>query len=242
VTSADVDVPGIGNVKKQYVYAGGALVVGIAGYAWFKQRGSSSTAAPVLNPNDVVPATGFNPAPTGDATQTVDGTAGLITTNAQWTQKATEMMAQYGFDPILASTALGKYLTRTGLSPSEIEVVQRAIGLLGYPPVGGPWAIIPGGASAGGGTMKRPGNLHVNKTSGGAQIVWDADAATDQYRVEVRSRPTSHLFQANVAGPHGVITTGTFFPSTDKGITRDVTVTPSNSSGDGPSATVTYTS
>lgn len=244
--TAEMDVPGIGNVQQKWVYAGGAIVLGIGGYAWWKRRGAASSAPTVaLNPNDVVPATSFTPAPTGNATQNVDSTAGSPpATNAQWTQQAVTMLANYGFDPIVASAALGKFLTRTGLSASEQEVVQRAVGLLGYPPQGGPWSILPApaGSSGSGGAMTAPGNLHVNMSSGGAQIVWDADTATDSYRVEVRSQPTQHLYQEQVPGPHAVRTTGVFFPTQDHGVVRVVTVIPTNATGDGPSASTSFTS
>lgn len=41
-----VKLPGMGNVKKQYVYIGGALIAGIAGYAWWRylQAGGSASA------------------------------------------------------------------------------------------------------------------------------------------------------------------------------------------------------
>jgi hypothetical protein len=144
MTSAEVDVPGIGNVKKEYVVGGVALVAGIGGYAWWKARqGSSGNAPVVLNPNDVVPASDYQPSPTGNATQNVDQTSGALTTNAKWTTYVVEKLATYGFDPTVASASLGKWISRSSgpYSATDVEVIQRAIGLGGYPPEGGPWTV-----------------------------------------------------------------------------------------------------
>lgn len=250
MTTAEVDVPGIGNVKTEYVYAGGALVAGIAGYAWWKKRRSDAAGPVVLNPNDVVPATGYSPAPSGDSTVNVDGTAGKITTNSQWTSFVVDKISAYGFDPTTASVALGKWITHsTGpWVQLDIDIIRQAVGLAGYPPEGGPWPIptvttTPG--TGGGGTsgaMKAPGGLHVNKAVGTVQIVWDADNATDMYRVEIRNKATGHLLQQMVPGPHGIITTSVAISSTDHGVVRTVKVIPMNATGDGPSSQIEYTS
>lgn len=136
-------VPGLGPVKSEYVWAGGAAVVGFVGYAWWKNRGSSSNQPIVLNPNDVVPATDYKNPGGSSAPVNVDSTGGAITTNAQWTQKATEYLAQMGFDPKIIAPALGKFLTRQGLTTAEQDAVRTAIGVVGYPPVGGPYPITP---------------------------------------------------------------------------------------------------
>lgn len=144
MTAADVDVPGIGDVKKEYVYGGVALVAGIGGYAWWKARkGSGSNAPVVLNPNDVVPATDYQPSPTGNATQNVDSTGDALTTNAKWTTYVVEKLASYGYDPQVASASLGKWISRSAgpYSSVDVEVIQRGIGLAGYPPENGPWTV-----------------------------------------------------------------------------------------------------
>lgn len=248
MTATEVDVPGIGNVKTEYVYAGGALVAGIAGYAWWRKR--KSAAAPVvLNPNDVVPATAYNGAPTGNATVNVDNT-GKVTTNAQWTSFVVDKISAYGFDPTTASVALGKWITHSSgpWVQLDIDIIRQAVGLAGYPPEGGPWPIptvttTPSGGGGGtGGTMKAPGNLHINRTPSAANLVWVADSAADNYRVKVFAPSTGASYNVVIAGPKGNVTTGHLLQVPDKGIKRDITVTPMNSTGDGPSATVSFTS
>lgn len=252
MSAESIDVPAVGNVKREYVYAGGALVAGIAGYAWWHARGGSSSGKQlVVNGNDVIPATDRVTPPSGDSNVNVDGTNGKITTNAQWTQFVLDKLAAYGIDPAVASSSLGKWLSRAvgGYTATDVEAIQRAVGVAGYPPEGGPWNIpavstpTPNNGGGNGQTMAKPGGLHVNRDAQhGVQVVWDADANTDTYRVEVRRKSDGHLYQINVPGPHGVITTGTYFPSTDTGVVRTVTVIPMNESGEGPSAQIEYTS
>lgn len=145
MTTESVDVPAVGNVKKEYVYGAVALVVGIGGYAWWKARGTSGGKKQqlVVNGNDVIPATDRVSPATGDSTVNVDGTSGKITTNAQWTQFVVDKIASYGFDPVVASASLGKWLTHAigTYTATDIEVIQRAVGLAGYPPENGPWTV-----------------------------------------------------------------------------------------------------
>lgn len=251
MSETEVDVPGIGNVKKEYLYGGVALVAGIGGYAWWKARKSSSSNAPVvLNPNDVVPATDYQGAPTGNATQNVDSTGTALTTNAKWTTYVVEKLATYGFDPVVASAALGKWIARSSgpYSSTDIEVIQRAIGLAGYPPENGPWTVpapsttTPSTGGGSNGALSKPGNLHINPTPGIANLVWDGDADATGYRITVKAPSTGKEYVVTAPGTGTNSTTGYPLQMPDKGVRRDITVTPFNASGDGPSASISYTS
>lgn len=65
----EVKLPGVGNVKKTYAVAGGALLLGILGYAYYKHSKSSAAAAaaaaansaaqPATTSQNIDPATGY---------------------------------------------------------------------------------------------------------------------------------------------------------------------------------------
>lgn len=61
---------------------------------------------------------------------------GSYSSNAQWGQAAEQSLGSTGADAIAA--ALGKYLTGSPVTPDQITVIQQAIAVQGYPPVGGP--------------------------------------------------------------------------------------------------------
>jgi len=140
----DVQLPAVGKVKREYLFAGGALIVGIVGYAWWaKSRSGASELA--VTPEDVGATDYVNPQTYRDSTQAVDATGKSpedIDTNAEWTQKAVELLASVGFDAMMVTTALGKYLNRQGLTTTEKGAVIAARGMVGDPPVGGPYPIL----------------------------------------------------------------------------------------------------
>lgn len=140
-------IPGIGDVKKEYVIGGGALVAGIVGYAyWRRARDQSSEEQQiVVAANDVIPATDYvNPSPGGSSPVVVENNEGsppVPRTNPEWTQRATDYLTQIGYDPIFIAEALGRFLTRQPLSDKQKDAVRAAVGAWGPPPEGGPWPI-----------------------------------------------------------------------------------------------------
>ena len=141
-----INVPGLGPTRAVYVYVGGALVVGIVGYAWYKNQQATPTDFVGASPDDY--ATGDYDSPLGNSggnsTGNFDSTdPNAITTNAEWTAFVVEKLASYNYDAATVSAALGKYLARQGLTEQEISIVQQAIAVAGLPPVGGPYPISP---------------------------------------------------------------------------------------------------
>ena len=67
-------------------------------------------------------------------------------TDAEWVQRAIDLLQQWGWDPNLLATTLGKYIGRQPLSPQEQDIVRTAQGSLGLPP--GLQPIIPIGTPA----------------------------------------------------------------------------------------------
>lgn len=152
MSDATVTLPGMGNVKREWLYVGGALVVGIVGYAWWRHRGQAAAAAAPVDPNSI-PATDYtNPEQYtgGNSTGNYDTTGGtVISTNDQWTQKAVSLLSDSGFESQFVVTTLGKWLARQPLTQQEIELVQAAKAAAGDPPVGGPYPILSAQPSGG---------------------------------------------------------------------------------------------
>lgn len=159
-----VDVPVVGKIKNQWVWAGGALVTGVVAYAWWRKKNSTPTDFVGASPDDFG-ATDYN-SPLGNSgtNSTGDfstGTGDIITTNGQWTTKAVDLLASYGWDASTVATALGKYLARKGLTEDEITIVNAARAAVGDPPVGGPYPVtvaLPPPPSTGGGDNPPPNN------------------------------------------------------------------------------------
>ena len=175
-----VKVPGVGGVKRTWVLAGGAVVAGIVGYAWWKRRGAappSEEAGPAV-PVDQLPA---GPGAVSTGGGTTDSGEVFVTTNAQWTQAVLPLLTDAGWDPGFASVALGKYLAHQALDTREVELVQSALALQGPPPVG-TFSIVHAATTtstttpppATGRKPATPTGLHVHKqTRSQVQLSWD---------------------------------------------------------------------
>jgi hypothetical protein len=150
---------------RKVVLFAAAGAAGIVAYAWWRNR-SAVPAGPAVDAGNVDPATGlpYSPAPTnsvesgGGAVDT--GVPTPITDNPSWTQAALTQLANVGYDALFAAQTLGKYLARKPLSSAEQELVQTTLGLVGPPPQGQPYAVIP--AVSGSNTTTNPwtGAIH----------------------------------------------------------------------------------
>jgi hypothetical protein len=152
----------LGNVKKEYLLVGGAVlfVGGIAYYRSKKAGEAAATAAAGAN-TGIDPATGYPYGSAEDAaalanqggyitpngsgqpsggSSYVGTTPGTFTSNAQWAQFCENYLQGNGAVSEVAplSAALGKYLTGQPVSTDQVSLIQQAIAIGGYPPVGGP--------------------------------------------------------------------------------------------------------
>jgi hypothetical protein len=159
-----VRLPGIGEVDRRWLYAGGALVAGIVGYAWWQRsRGTApAEAGPAIDPLTglpVDPQTGtggyVNPRPVQSV---IDGTnPDEIRTNVQWTQAVTDKLTLLGsWDAGFIATTLGKYLANQPLNPDEQALVRTAWAYAGKPPEG-PAQFVPAPTGGGGNNNPPPG-------------------------------------------------------------------------------------
>jgi hypothetical protein len=157
---SDVNVPKIGPVNKKVLIPIVAAGAAFVGWKFYQSRtGVDDTADatdPGLTDDGTIPSlTGpafADTTDTGDtstATATSTDTYGFSgTTNDQWTQYATVQLQQsdtWSYTDIV--TALGNFINNRPLSTLQQSIVQAAVAVAGYPPVGS-HTIIPGGNSA----------------------------------------------------------------------------------------------
>jgi hypothetical protein len=139
-------IPVVGKVDQKFVYMGGALIVGILGYAWLSKSRTAPPAdvAPAVPlpaddyvPNNVVDSTGsFGPNPP-------TGPPPIAADNVQWSSMAREQAAAFGIGSELANSAIGHYLGRQPMTATEVAILAPIIAVLGAPPTGGPYPLIP---------------------------------------------------------------------------------------------------
>jgi hypothetical protein len=185
---------------KRTLYVAGAVVVGAAGYAWFTQ-GRGSDDEPLLFDEFGNPIAG--PTPGLTEPQVIDSnlstTIGTgVSTNAEWTQAATDYLEGRGYNAQAILGALAKFLQRRPLIPAEADMVGAAVASQGWPPEDRPWTIIPATTTTpptpAPGAVKvpaAPANMGVlPKPKGRVGIAWPAvpGATRYRYRWETASR------------------------------------------------------
>lgn len=189
-----VTLPGVGKIKKRNLYIALAIVAGIAGYAWFVYLRSGAptdtttteTPEPDYIPDDVGGGGGYYYGSGAGGGGGVIGDA--IATNAQWFTTAMEALEAAGWDAQAAATALGKYLQKAALNPSEVTMVQVALAAAGPPPEGGPYTLVTGGnpPTPSGKPAKPTGvTARWNPSTNQAEIRWNAVPGAVRYRVDV---------------------------------------------------------
>jgi len=150
-----IKLPAIGPVNRTWVIAGGAVVVGIVGYAYWNR--SRSPSIPDEMALEDIPQD-REPPPTVVGAQEYDTgeVRAIINTNPEWYTAAVNYLSgEGGYDFGFVTVTLGKFLARRELSESEANLVQAAKGAVGEPPSGGPWPILRAGAQ----TPTTPGKI-----------------------------------------------------------------------------------
>lgn len=136
-----VKVPIVGNVKKPLLYAGGAAVAGIVGYAWWT---AGSRAAEDEGFAVELPVDEFTPPTVVDSGISVGGatpTPGIAENNLEWTNLAREVAAGLGYSTTVIASGLTKYLAKQPLTQSEASMIRAVVNILGPPPNNGPFPI-----------------------------------------------------------------------------------------------------
>lgn len=189
----DVSLPGGKKVPKKAAYIGGALALGYVGWRWY----TASTA-------DTGPAAGTGIYTTPDQTEIGDSATGgslsvggntgstsadgtnpnAVNTNADWTQRAADVLASAGYDQAVVYAALGEFIARRSLDPAEATIALAALAAMGQPPIGGPYSVIEE-AATGTGTLPAPTNLRSGGSSTDTviRLKWDAVPGAGSYRI-----------------------------------------------------------
>lgn len=128
------------SVNRKALYLAGAIGIGVVGYAWWTRK--PQVPEEVVTESELdkmgderIPTTGVPYDPNVRPTQG-------ITTNAEWAQFATDRLNSLGYDPIAVGDALGKFLTRRPLTPSEANIARAAVAQAGEPPQDRPWPVL----------------------------------------------------------------------------------------------------
>lgn len=237
----EVKIPGLGPTKKTYVAVGGALILGIVGYAYWKR---AALAAPTGedeppsyyadtrtgSPDDVV---GTSPGAGGGGSGGggYGGAEEPPETNAEWRNAVIAALNHY--EQGYVSSIIGKYLGRIKVTNEEAAVIREALAAVGPPPVGSYVIILADDTSSpGGGTGTKPGkpgSFRQGETSQTwANVAWaPVDSATSYV-----------VFKDGVEQGS---TEGTWFRVTGMGAgsTHTIGVAAVNNSGRGETGTTT---
>lgn len=142
---ATVTIPGVGPVDQRWLYAGGAVVVAAVTWSYWRRDDGGDQLPEVEEQipdgagGDVSDGWGNVPGKTGDSTGgwVPDGDRDPTTAD-EWTQEAIERMTAVGYDAQAVATAIGKWLGRQGLTPTEQEMIRTVKALMpavpGYSP------------------------------------------------------------------------------------------------------------
>lgn len=199
----EVQIPKIGGVKKKTLVFIAVPAVAFVGWRYWQARNAAAYEEVVVDPGYEDP--GSIPSVDGAYTDnnfgfggglgtnpgTVDDYGFRGTTNAQWSQYATTQLVAsdvWSYTDIV--TALGKYLNNKPLSPTEVQIVQAAIAVAGYPPVGS-FSIIPATSSSSV-TLPAPSNLKASSiTKSSLSLSWSSVAGASKYVVRQGSSEVS---------------------------------------------------
>jgi hypothetical protein len=137
-----VNLPAIGRVNRNWIIAGGALIVGIVGYAYWNRSRSVPISDEIAEqdiPQDREPP----PTVVGSQEYDTGEVRAIINTNPEWYTAAVDyLVTTGGYDFAFTTITLGKFLARRQLTETEANLVQAAIGAVGPPPLSGPWPIL----------------------------------------------------------------------------------------------------
>lgn len=139
-----IKLPGAGPVNRKVVLVAAAVGVGVVGYAWWTRKPEVPEEVVTEGELDAmgderIPTTGVPYDPNIGAPSTG------ITTNAEWSQFATDRLLTLGYDPVAVAEALGKFLAHQPLTPAEANIARAALAQAGQPPQGGPWQALDAG-------------------------------------------------------------------------------------------------
>lgn len=192
--SGTIDAPVIGRTKRVYVLVPAAATVAYVGYRWYRAKQDAAAAPADSSGLYTTPdQTEAGLSTTGGATDITGNTGNITTdatdpnalnTNAEWTQRAAELLGNAGYDSATVYQALGDFLARRSLDKTEAGIARAALAAAGQPPVGGPYSVLEE-AGAGTGTLPAPTNLRAWGVHSDTQVglQWDPVPGAAHYRI-----------------------------------------------------------
>jgi hypothetical protein len=192
-----IKLPGAGKVPRKTVLVAGAVGVGIVGYAWWTRKPEVPEEVVTEEELDAIgderiPTTGVPYDPNIGAPTTG------ITTNAEWSQFATDRLNSLGYDPIAVGDALGKFLGHQALTSVEANIARAALAQAGQPPQGGPWNVLTQAPVASVGLLAATGLAY---TGAPTSITWrwNSVAGATSYEVELISGLSTVIKRATIS-------------------------------------------
>lgn len=140
LTSGTVKLPGIGPVKKVYVYVGVGAVGVLAAYLmWRRQQDAAADVTPADADLGEGLTTGagsdvYQGANAGGAATADPDIDAMPSSNVQWSQQVLDYFNW--LEPGFVSSTVGKYLARVPLSADEADFIRQAWAARGKPPEG----------------------------------------------------------------------------------------------------------
>ena len=129
---------------------------------------------------------------------------GAFTTNADWAQYAEQQLSGTA-DPTALSAALGVYLTGRAATSDQVNLIDQAIAVAGYPPVAGPGnnppGIVQGGTPGPGGTIT---GLKATAAFDNVTASWQPVSGATSYQMVVTTQKGAKTLGSTVTtGPSG---------------------------------------
>ncbi|MFJ6530885.1 fibronectin type III domain-containing protein [Streptomyces longwoodensis] len=192
IPEGSVNVPVAGRIKKAYIYVPAAAAAAYVGWRWYRSGKDSAEApagsdgmysSPDLSDYGLSTTGGAAPVTGNQGSVVTDGSGGALTTNDAWTDKAVEKLTNQGYDGQAVLAALGEFLARRSLDPSEARIARAALAAAGQPPVGGPYSVIEA-ATTGTATPAAPSGLRATAhTDHSVNLAWNTAPGITQYAV-----------------------------------------------------------
>lgn len=217
-----MDVPAVGRVKKRYIVIPAGLAAAYVGFRWYQARQGGDEPAPgadgTYSSDDLseygLSTTGGSTNVTGNnGNQQTDATnPNSIDDNAEWTQRAVELLGNAGYDGAVVYAALGEFLARRSLDKTEATIARAALAAAGQPPVGGPYSVVEA-AVTGPVALKAPTGVKVTSTTANSvTLSWNKVDGAGYYRV-YRSGSSTNVGATDAA--NSTITISGLQPNTE---------------------------
>ncbi len=131
-------LPGIGPVKKTYVYIAGAGIAGFVLFAyWSRSKEDDTEISDYTEPDYVMDESEDEYENPGGSEEPVTEDHTLPpNTNAEWSVRAVDRMVDLGYEAIPMSVAIGMYLARQTVSKEQSEMLRAMLSQVGPPPQG----------------------------------------------------------------------------------------------------------